>query len=87
MEIKPDIKPYSNKHPGSSSKVLPGVNLALLAKKSGISRSHLSRIVNGVSRPGLVALAGLRDALKLKSVEQVVEWLRLVVAVKGNGSS
>jgi transcriptional regulator with XRE-family HTH domain len=84
MSLKPNTKQFKHetKHRGSTSEVLPDVNLTKLARVSGVNRSQLSRIVNGYLNPGMSVLERLRDAMGMESVEDVQVWLKKLRAVK-----
>lgn len=60
---------------GERSKALPKVNLSAMAKRLGIGRAHLSRVVNGEIRPGRELLFKMSKVLE-GSVEEVDRWLR-----------
>ncbi|PWT88246.1 MAG: hypothetical protein C5B54_10940 [Acidobacteria bacterium] len=60
---------------GERSRVMPDLNRSALAKDIGVSRSQLSRILNGKVDPPVKTLRLLADALEA-SLDEVDAWLK-----------
>ena len=60
---------------GGRSPRLPGVNISELSRRTGVSRNHLSRLVNGHGNVGLRVIERIADRLGVAR-DDVEVWLK-----------